>query len=533
MTERERSVSTARWATTREAAVVLALALLVGCKAPPVRLALPKPVSLPSQVVFRTPSESFNQHYLVALRDGRIWVKARKAPDKGPAPEWHLLGQTGLPEGDDLVRFPAPKRVIELSADGLHLQAVSEAGVFYRGDNLTSAKHVEGWFNWSDRWGWPAARGPGLKTEWPLRRGWSVSDSHPLGVGHYQDPNGTRHRVGLGVAHVYRLSQDGHRIHFNDWWLPADWSRQVCGPERGTLEMVNLSASASTLMVVGAGGELYTRLYDFDTAGENDLLTYSYIIDGPDGTTRKLPAEPWRRQPQPAGRITPRITIFRNGKGNAKRVLRVEGMQAERLGYFEKDLLAEDWRFVPLDGSLSGELLPGPERPVEQRGEGAPPGGDSGPASPHDRAYSGTVTRDKLSVAIELLDFNLFCSPARAHLLVDGAPVLAGGEPLELALHHVHTLVKKKRSSEYWKAGEAASVKAALLLPANWSVVDDAEVRARLAKLFGKRRVVNTLGSATLEALELKEIPWTTPFRVPAREKPMGSRVRLELQARP
>ena len=504
------------------ALIVVAASVLGGCKAPPVRLALPAPPSLPAEVLFRTPTESFNQHYFVALRGGRIWVKARAAGKDGTAPAWHLLGQSGLPEGDGLVRFPPPQRVVELSADGLHLQAISETGVLYRGDNLTSATHVEGWFNWSDRWGWPAARGPGLRVEWPTERGWAVSDSHPLGVGHFEDPNGTRHKVGLGVAHLYRLGPAGRRIHFNDWWLPADWSRQVCGPRRGTLAAVNISASASTLFVVGEGGELYTRLYDFDTAGENDLLTYSYIIDEADGTTRKLPAEPWRRQPAPEGQITRRITIFRNGKGNAARVLRVEGTQEGRVGYFEKPLLAEGWHFVPTDGSLSGPLL------------GRAAGEDEGaaPSAPDDHAFAGSLTRDELEVGLEVLDFNPFCSPARARLVVDGAAVTTGGQPLELLLHHVHTLVKKQRATHYWGTDTPAHIKAALVLPHEWTIVDVAAVRTKLAELFGKRRVVNALGTATSARVELREIPWTTPFRVPAREKPMGSRVQLTLDAR-
>ena len=57
----------------------------------------------------------------------------------------------------------------------------------------------------------------------------------PFGVAHYEDGNGKEHGVGLGVAHLYLLDPDGQRLYFNDWWLPADFSRQLCGPRRGTL----------------------------------------------------------------------------------------------------------------------------------------------------------------------------------------------------------------------------------------------------------------------------------------------------------
>lgn len=426
---------------------------------------------------------------------------------------------TGLPEGKGLVRFPGPKRIVELSADGLHLQALSEAGVLYRGDNLTSKSHVEGWFNWTDRWGWPLGNGPGLRPEWPMGQTWSVSDSHPFGVDHYEDPNGTTHSVGLGVGHLYRLGPEGRRIHFNDWWLPADWSRQICGPRRGTLRAVGLSASASTIFLVGERGALYTRLYDFDTAGENDLLTYSYLIEGDHGTTRKLPAEPWRRQPRPPGRISRRITIFQTGEGNAARTLRVEGRQGERTGYFEKAIFADEWRFVETGAPLSGPLLPDPED-----------AGEESAAQPLALRYAGTIGRTGRALRMEVEGFHPFCSPARARLVHDGRPLAVDGEVVWLELHHVHRLVEEIRPALYWDEGQPAEIRTALLLPKALWRVDDAEAKALVAELFGKRRVVNSQGTASQRAMDLEEIPWSTPFRVPAKEKPLTGALTTRLE---
>lgn len=180
------------------------------------------------------------------------------------------------------------------------------------------------------------------------------------------------------------------------------------------LDTHDRSASASTVFVVGEQGKLYTRLYDFDTGGENRLLTYSYIIEGPSGTTRKLPAEGWRAQPDPPGRITPRITIFQDGQGNAARVLRVEGTVDDVGGYFEKHIYDDEWVFHQTDDIVQGPFLDS---------VGASPS-----RSPDDMPeMAGTLTRVGQELGVELLDLNMICSPARARLLWGGAPSPPGG----------------------------------------------------------------------------------------------------------
>jgi hypothetical protein len=260
-------------------------------------------------------------------------------------------------------------------------------------------------------------------------------------------------------------------------------------------------------------GALYTRLYDFDTGGENSLLTYSYVIDGDDGTTRKLPAEPWRRQPAPPGPITRRITVFQNGEGNAARVLRVEGLSGDQPGYYEKAIDATAWRFHPLE-ALAEPLLRGTPTP----------------ARPDDHPLVGTLANDRDRVTLRVANVNPVCSPAEAEMWMDDAPVLAGGRPLRLALHHTHTLVKTIRPVRFWTQGTPAEVQAALVLP-DWATVDDPAHRARLRRMFERRRVVNALGTVTATRVSLDEIRWTTPFRVPAREKAMFNRLRLRLSA--
>ncbi len=461
------------------------------------------PDPFPEHILFRTATDSFNSRWYVVVREGRIWVRPNAMEGAVPG-DWELLG-SGLPEGGGLVRFDPPQSIVEISADGVHLTALSSAGVFYRGTDMTRDIHAS--FEWTDRWGWPAAAGSGLTAEFSTDHGWDVADSHPLGVAHYEDINDQEHSVGLGVAHLYRLGPDGHRIYFNDWWLPEDWTRQICGPQRGTFVAETLSASASTMLLLGAGGELYTRLYDFDTGGENSLYTYSYVVQGWAGTTRALPAEPWRRQPEIDGEITGRIAVAQTGQGNAARVLRVEGVSEGTNGFFHKDIYDAEWQFYATDLPLGAPLL-----------DTSSPAA-SVPSS--DSARSAVLTReaDPGQLELELLDFNPFCSPARVQISVDGEVVTAGGLPLELELHHVHTGVSELRAFGYWDQGLPAFVQAALIVSDAIDDIDDVTARSEVVRFFDGQEVINLLGEVSATSFDLDEIPRGDPFRVPWNEK--------------
>ncbi|PKQ14593.1 MAG: hypothetical protein CVT68_11100, partial [Actinobacteria bacterium HGW-Actinobacteria-8] len=426
---------------------LLGAALLAGCCTGPAMVAPPAegvpapPADLPDAVRFRTPTETFNERYYLALRDDRIWFKPNHERT-GERGAWRVLGHSGRPEGCGLTRAAPPRRLVAIAADGVHLTALAADGVFYRAVNLR--RDGDAPLTWTDAWGWFAATGPGLR--WELGdlavdgARFDVSDSHMFDVKEVGDGNGATHSVGLGVAHLYALDPSGTRIFYNDWWLPADWSRQTCGPQRGTFEALTLSASASTLFVVGRGGELYTRLTDFDAGGENPLLSYSFVAPDTRDDTRRLPLPPWRRQPPvPGGLTTARITIFQDGVGDAARTLRVEGRQGDRDGYFEKRIFDAAWVFHETGEPLSGPLLDGPAAPESDEW-----------ANPEDRRLVGTLTRDGVDEAltVELLDFHPVCSPARLRVRRGGVPVTQGGRELILAFHHVHTLVRRVRPIE-------------------------------------------------------------------------------------
>ena len=359
----------------------------------------------PERVIFRSKTTSFNWRWYVSLHDGKIWVKPNTEAGELPG-EWTLLG-SGLPAGIDVVRFDPPTEIVEISADGTWLQALSSAGVFYRGTDFTGDVHAS--FTWSDDWGHPAATGPGITTEFPTAHGWAVSDSQGAGVDHYEDRLGTSHSVGMGVAHMYRIGAEGRTLIFNDWWLPADWSRQICLPDRGTFFAENMSASASTVFIVGALGELYTRLYDFDTGGENDTLIYSFLITAAAGDTRALPAEDWRRQPD----ITDGLITSQNhdlpGRPGERRAdaARRRGPRRPHGLFLQAHLRPE---LV-----LRGDRTPGLRAPPQRAGPDPP-----GPVAPKDYPLVGTLARspaigESVSVDIEIPSFNLMCSPAEAY----------------------------------------------------------------------------------------------------------------------
>jgi hypothetical protein len=328
----------------------------------------------------------------------------------------------------------------------------------------------------------------------------------------------------MGVAHLYRIGPTGRTLFFNDWWLPADWSRQICLPDRGTFFAENMSASASTIFVIGTLGEMYTRLYDFDTGGENDTLVYSFLITEASGETRALPAEHWRRQPDITdGLITSRITIFQDGQGNAARMLRVEGVRDGHTGFYFKHIFDDDWSFEETGTRVCGPFLNAPGRVPRD------------PVEPDDTSLSGTLSVDRLlgadvSVDIDILDFNMVCSPTRVHLLVDASPVTVDGVPLVFELHHVHSLILETRPTEYWLYGIPATIRAVLLLPAEIADIDDEVARDVILSLVEDRRGINFKGSATLEQLTLDEMTWLDPAVgiVPGDEKAdPGNAIRL------
>jgi hypothetical protein len=220
---------------------------------------------------------------------------------------------------------------------------------------------------------------------------------------YYEDPFGNQHHNGsMEIATTYVLLGDGQEICYADTGLPGDFSRNYVGPERGAFKAVALSASASTMFVINAAGEMYTRIADFDIVGCDPMLfKYTYVPYQSDvpGTNYfsnlsewALPAEDWRAQPRIslAGKaaVTRHITILQNGQGNGARELRVAGRDEDgATGYWAKAIFDDAWSFkaVPLyfgDDSIVQTAASAAENPRGERG-----------ASP-DKQYGGYYWND-------------------------------------------------------------------------------------------------------------------------------------------
>ncbi len=369
------------------------------------------PGLLPGRVDLRTQAETYNRRYEFATRDGEIYGRVRG--DQGP---WR--------------KMPLPPcfagKVDSISLDDDELIALDKARRIYTMDNALKDASL---FNWTARWGTPFWGGPGYALPDSVIA-WSWSVISLVEDQTWTDPAGNKTAVGdAKVSHIWGLRPGGQRLTFWDPWLPLDDSYEMCGPERGRFRAVNLSASGSYVFVVGQHGDLWTRLYDFDLSGHDQLFfKYSYEDQRGkgDGAPIQLPAEAWVEQPKIPGTITSAISIHKTGVGAIHRILRVEGERGGQTGYWERDTAsppAAGWEFHATGLPLTREPIDNPGRDTSQVGLG--PGEDA-----RWRTADGSA---------ELVDYNVYCSPAR---LI----VREGGQVRELRLHHLDGVRQQPRA---------------------------------------------------------------------------------------
>ncbi|PKL76449.1 MAG: hypothetical protein CVV27_10205 [Candidatus Melainabacteria bacterium HGW-Melainabacteria-1] len=383
---------------------------------------LPETSALPEHISIKTATQSFNSRYDYALHQGRIWWRphrAAQALDGGSAPsalDWRLMPCQGLPCQPENADFPVPQAIVSMSADGDELTAIDGLGRFYfrtmAGQGLFSKTE------WTHLSGFPKGV---LKLPWAKPLAWSMGRRH-FDVLWYEDADGNPHHVGTtGTSTLYLLSPDGSQIRYTDNGLPADFSRSICGPERGRLRLKNIQASAATLFAIDASGQTYTRMDDFDINGGTSMfIPYTYkpqpLYRRPSGAEFdshlrpwRLPPVPWRAQPQIVlsgqARLSTAITILQTGQGNAARELRVAGINSDgRTGYYTKMINAEAWTFYPaaLAHQANHWLTPGA---LAER-------------LPADEArYAGKLKLGSgQDYPAELYDLNPACSPARLRL---------------------------------------------------------------------------------------------------------------------
>lgn len=384
--------------------------------------------SLPDDVWLKGNRQSFNNAYYAAIENSALWIKPNRQMTGTDGPWQALTLPTGL-AGD----------VSEIAVDDEHILAINgRREVFTMWKGLDSPED----FRWQKAWGLPFWRGPGITLPEEFMK-WDFSVVSPRLDEYYVDPAGHHLPVGVAkVSHIIAIKPDGRNVSYNDPWLPVDWSYEICGPERGRFPIHAASASGSTTFVMGKYGDMYTRVYDFDLSGHDNMFKYSYedqtqLRQTPNlpqplyvlFNATQLPAFPWVQQPKIPGRITHRLSIHKIGKGVVNRILRVEGWNAAGdTGFYEKEMTdtrSDAWRFQRTDAAIEGEEIFNPSEdmsthellPSEDIAFTRPaPGG----------LWARLLNHDWSAQATEV---NRYCSPA-ALTLTD-----RHGRTLSLTLH--------------------------------------------------------------------------------------------------
>jgi hypothetical protein len=361
---------------------------------------------LPRHIFLKTATETFTYNYYIALHRSKIWIKPNEVVTgrKGP---WKLFPPGGVPCRDGIFGFESPDAVVSITADGENLIATGRDRTVYY------AKLYD--FKWTVKWGF-----------FPKKRLYLPEDNLALAISHrgkdrikyYEDIMGGKHYSSVGVSTLYLLKKNGLGLFYADPWLPARFGHQIAMPLKGRFVAVNMSASGSTLFVINNRGDMYTRLYDYDTSGQNPVLKYTFdknsVKSGAENEPRVLPPEGWRKQPPIKGRITNLITILQNGEGNASRELRVEGIDPNgTTGYYFKPLLRGTWRF-----QKTGHAMKGPFLPVKSAGSSL-----LGPVIT--RTYSGSIRSffGSILVRAKLSDFSFLIGSGTVTVLTHGREI--------------------------------------------------------------------------------------------------------------
>lgn len=434
---------------------------------------------LPQRVYLRGATDTYNARYAFATRAGKLYVSHAG----GDAIGWHEV-----PLPDCLAG-----RVASISADDDELIAIDTDRRVFTMDNALKGPDA---FNWTRRWGLPFWNGPGRTLPTGVLA-WSWSVLSPAEDRTWTDSAGNAHAVGADkVSHIWALRTGGRRLTFMDPWLASDDSYEMCGPVRSRFRSVGMSASGSTVFVVGRHGDLYTRLFDFDLSG-SDAAFFHYSYDpqkrGDASAPIQLPSPGWVHQPKVPGAITSAVSVEKTGTGAIHRTLRVEGLDARgRTGYWEKDIIktsAAAWRFHRTGLPLRGRRLDNPQRDTTRLGLGAPTG----------VRFAGRA--GEMKIAVE--GYDVHCTPSTLKLT-------AGGTSVDLVLHSVDALrgsVVSPRLDANPRAqyGDVEVPRAVLAHLAQ----QPAAIRTFIKSTLKAKRFTDVSLTVTRSALKVGELSWT------------------------
>jgi hypothetical protein len=449
----------------------------VGQNSGPLLPGAPGPASLPARVDLTSPTRARNRRWYFALDGGRLYYK----------PNVERTGHGGQWQG---VALPAclDGHLREIAADDDELTATDEGRAIYTMDQALGSPDL---FNWTSRWGLPFWLGPGYTVPADARA-WAWSVVSPREDRNWIDPAGNPQAIGDGkVSHIWSLGADSRRLTLNDPWLPLDRSYEMCGPYRARFTARSLAASGSTIFVMDRFGDLYTRMFDFDISGlDNLFFRYSYEDQrGQSNPAIQLPPAQWIQHPKIPGRITDRISIEKMGTGAVHRVMLVEGLDSHgHTGYWQKDVteLGDGaWRFVATGLPLTGTHVANPPEDASARTLG--PGEDA------------RYVHDGPGWTAEIPDFHPSCDP-------DTLRVRFGhGHFVDLVLHVVDRIrtAPRARGLDDQPRIYTATIEVPAAARAN------AEARAFVDRELGGRRFTTTDLSATRAAVGLGGPGWT------------------------
>ncbi len=423
---------------------------------------------LPDQVWLRELTNTFTMRWDYALFEGKIYTRPRGQTDFSA---WALLDGTGIPD------YPSfkDKHFVEVTADADELLAVDNEGLIHHYGPLDQKIH---WHK--EGFGSPLAEFFPMLAE---KKTWNIGRKS-ADVMYYEDALGQQFHWGImGTTTVYILSKNGQEINLGDTGLAPDFSRQLCGPERGRFVAESLSAAGATMFVISKSGEMFTRLDDYDADGGTPFYRYSYDKITPHGVpgtslkseyrVRYLPLPPWRSQPRintgEHGRLSRKITILITGHGDASRELRVAGIGpgGHESGFYYKPIFGLEWKFQPAPILLNDSDLIENDPTQMIR------------APNNDRIYKGWLKlgKEQEQIPVTFSDFNLHCSPVNLEVEIEHSHV-------PLVLHTVDAWHLFKQTDAEHDSRGIKLLKATLEVPDAARNHPDPAVRAFVAKYF-------------------------------------------------